>query len=144
MYELFVGKPPFFTNNLVSLIKLITREKVKYTDDMSPEFVSFLKGLLEKDPSRRLNWPELLDHPFITKTPEEILEMEIEKKKYSRWIGLNFSEIVEANISDNPKVKKNLTAADQLNSTVAGQVEKHPLLFEDFDHHSIVSDQDHE
>jgi fused len=35
LYELFVGKPPFFTNNLVSLIKLITREKVKYTEDMS-------------------------------------------------------------------------------------------------------------
>lgn len=73
LYELFVGKPPFFTNNLVSLIKLITRDRVKYTDDMSPEFTSFLKGLLEKDPSRRLNWPELLDHPFIVKTTEEAL-----------------------------------------------------------------------
>ena len=32
---------------------------------MSPELTSFLKGILTKDPKRRLGWPHLLNHPFI-------------------------------------------------------------------------------
>ncbi|KAM7532749.1 hypothetical protein Aperf_G00000129709 [Anoplocephala perfoliata] len=32
---------------------------------MSLMFKSFLAGLLEKDARRRLQWPELLSHPFV-------------------------------------------------------------------------------
>jgi fused-like protein len=35
---------------------------------MSADFKSFLKGLLNKTPSERLGWPELLNHPFIRET----------------------------------------------------------------------------
>ncbi|KAL0235455.1 hypothetical protein GEMRC1_002037 [Eukaryota sp. GEM-RC1] len=68
LYELFHSKPPFFTNNLVSLVAQIVRDRIKFAPEISPEFRSFLKGLLRKDPRQRLQWPELLDHPFITKT----------------------------------------------------------------------------
>jgi len=44
LYELFVGQPPFFTNNLMSLIKLIIKDPVKYPDNMSDKFKDFLKG----------------------------------------------------------------------------------------------------
>jgi fused-like protein len=44
---------------------LIVKEPVKYPDNMSVEFKSFLKGLLNKTPSDRLDWPDLLNHPFI-------------------------------------------------------------------------------
>ena len=65
LYELFVGTPPFYTNSLYSLINLIINDTVKYPDSMSPTFKSFLQGLLHKNPSKRLEWPELLDHPFV-------------------------------------------------------------------------------
>ena len=32
---------------------------------MSPNFASFLKGILTKDPKKRLGWPHLLNHPFV-------------------------------------------------------------------------------
>jgi fused-like protein len=35
---------------------------------MSVEFKSFLKGLLNKVPSERLGWPDLLNHTFIRET----------------------------------------------------------------------------
>lgn len=38
LYELYVGEPPFYTNKLYSLIKLISKTKVKYPEDMSIEF----------------------------------------------------------------------------------------------------------
>lgn len=28
-------------------------------------FQSFLKGLLTKDPQKRLSWPDILHHPFV-------------------------------------------------------------------------------
>ncbi|XP_016403399.1 serine/threonine-protein kinase 36-like [Sinocyclocheilus rhinocerous] len=32
---------------------------------MSQDCLSFLKGLLMKDPEKRLSWPDLLHHPFV-------------------------------------------------------------------------------
>jgi fused-like protein len=65
LYELFTGVPPFYTNNIYSLINLIVKDPVKYPDDMSDMFKHFLKGLLNKDPAKRLSWPDLAEHPFV-------------------------------------------------------------------------------
>ena len=51
LFELFVGQPPFYTNNIYSLISLIVQQDVAYPADMSPSFKSFLSGLLTKRPS---------------------------------------------------------------------------------------------
>eukprot|EP00026_Physarum_polycephalum_P000940 Phypoly_transcript_00941.p1 GENE.Phypoly_transcript_00941~~Phypoly_transcript_00941.p1 ORF type:complete len:920 (+),score=130.35 Phypoly_transcript_00941:137-2896(+) len=71
LYELFVGVPPFYTNNIYSLIHLIVEDPVKFPDNISPNFRSFLKGLLNKFPTERLTWPALQDHPFVRETLEE-------------------------------------------------------------------------
>ena len=70
-YELFVGQPPFFTNSFYTLVHLIVDTPVNYPASMSPEFKSFLEGLLHKTPSKRLSWPELQNHPFVRETEEE-------------------------------------------------------------------------
>jgi len=72
LYELAVGKPPFYTDRIVSLIQMIVRDEVNYPPTMSADFQSFLKGLLNKDPAQRLNWPEILAHPFVQETPEQL------------------------------------------------------------------------
>lgn len=83
LYELFTGVPPFYTNNIYSLINLIVKDPVKFPDNISEEFKSFLQGLLHKEPSKvekpgeganlhqRMNWPELAEHPFVRDTEEE-------------------------------------------------------------------------
>ena len=48
LYELFVGQPPFYTNNFTTLMNKIIKENVKYSDSMSKDFKDFLKGLLIK------------------------------------------------------------------------------------------------
>lgn len=65
LYELAVGQPPFYTNSIYTLINLIVKDPVKYPTFMSADFRSFLQGLLNKEASRRLAWPGLLDHPFV-------------------------------------------------------------------------------
>uniref|UniRef100_A0A7S3D7P0 non-specific serine/threonine protein kinase n=1 Tax=Palpitomonas bilix TaxID=652834 RepID=A0A7S3D7P0_9EUKA len=65
LFELFSGSPPFYANSIYSLIQLIVKDPIKWPTNMSPNFRSFLQGLLQKDPSKRLDWPGLLQHPFI-------------------------------------------------------------------------------
>ncbi|XP_050385130.1 serine/threonine-protein kinase TIO [Argentina anserina] len=71
LYELFVGQPPFYTNSVYALVRHIVKDPVKYPDNMSSNFKSFLKGLLNKVPQNRLTWPALLEHPFVKETNEE-------------------------------------------------------------------------
>uniref|UniRef100_A0A0D9XYY0 non-specific serine/threonine protein kinase n=1 Tax=Leersia perrieri TaxID=77586 RepID=A0A0D9XYY0_9ORYZ len=49
LYELFVGQPPFYTNSVYALIRHIVKDPVKYPENMTSHFKSFLKGLLNKD-----------------------------------------------------------------------------------------------
>jgi serine/threonine protein kinase len=65
LYELYTGQPPFYTTSIYALVKQIVREPVTFPQNISPVFRSFLSGLLEKQPSRRLDWPQLLHHPFV-------------------------------------------------------------------------------
>ncbi|XP_074572486.1 serine/threonine-protein kinase TIO isoform X2 [Curcuma longa] len=71
LYELFVGQPPFYTNSVYALIRHIVKDPVKYPENMSSNFKSFLKGLLNKVPQNRLAWPALLEHPFVKDASEE-------------------------------------------------------------------------
>ncbi|XP_068652801.1 serine/threonine-protein kinase TIO-like [Aristolochia californica] len=77
LYELFVGQPPFYTNSVYALIKHIVNDPVKYPESMSASFKSFLKGLLSKEPQKRMTWPALLEHPFVIESPEELKAREI-------------------------------------------------------------------
>ncbi|GLC39018.1 hypothetical protein PLESTM_000827500 [Pleodorina starrii] len=76
LFELHVGQPPFYTNSIYSLIHHIVKDPVKFPNNITPEFKSFLKGLLNKKPQDRLGWPQLLDHPFVRETDTERLVRE--------------------------------------------------------------------
>ncbi|KAG2777364.1 Serine/threonine-protein kinase [Phytophthora cactorum] len=91
LYELAVGKPPFYTDRIVSLIQMIVRDDVEYPSTMSADFQSFLKGLLNKDPAQRLKWPKILDHPFIQETPEQ-LETRLQLERQVRTLPRFFKE----------------------------------------------------
>ena len=86
LYELFVGQPPFYTNNIYSLINLIIKNPVSYPSNMSAVFKSFLAGLLHKEPKQRLAWPALLDHPFVRETPGERQER-VRRSALPLWQG---------------------------------------------------------
>lgn len=85
IYELFVGTPPFYTNSIYTLIHLIVKDPVKFPDNMSPEFKSFLQGLLNKAPNERLTWPELLQHPFVLETDIEKRDRKVRTEFYNNW-----------------------------------------------------------
>lgn len=65
LFELYYGRPPFYSNNLYTLTNKIINDTVKFEEPISPDFRSFLQGLLTKSSTARLNWPHLLEHPFV-------------------------------------------------------------------------------
>ncbi|KAK1265829.1 Serine/threonine-protein kinase TIO [Acorus gramineus] len=50
----------------------IVKDPVKYPENMTENFKSFLQGLLNKVPQNRLTWPALLEHPFVKESIEEL------------------------------------------------------------------------
>lgn len=65
IYETMAGQPPFCTTSFLRLVKLIQNENVRWPSFLSADCVSFLQGLLEKDPINRLQWSAILKHPFV-------------------------------------------------------------------------------
>ncbi|XP_057667602.1 serine/threonine-protein kinase fused isoform X1 [Diorhabda carinulata] len=65
IYELLMGSPPFCTASILHLIRLIRHEQIQWPTFLSDNCISFLKGLLQKNPLKRLTWEEILEHPFV-------------------------------------------------------------------------------
>ncbi|CAL9046221.1 unnamed protein product [Musa banksii] len=54
LFEMLTGKPPFFSSNREKMQQKIMREKIKLPAYLSSEAHSLLKGLLQKEASKRL------------------------------------------------------------------------------------------
>ncbi|KAJ7980526.1 Protein kinase family protein [Quillaja saponaria] len=121
LYELFVGQPPFYTNSVYALIKHIVKDPVKYPENMSPQFKSFLKGLLNKAPESRLTWPALLEHPFVKETSDELEARETRAQFAATSRSCNAAWRGEGNIIETPSsaasvTTKNITPSLQSDS----------------------------
>lgn len=80
---MYTGQPPFYTNSIYSLINHIVKDPVKFPPDMPKDMKSFLTGLLQKNPAKRLNWPHLLDHPFVKESEDDRRLMRVERSLQS-------------------------------------------------------------
>ncbi|GMI78798.1 TWO IN ONE, FUSED [Hibiscus trionum] len=112
LYELFVGQPPFYTNSVYALIRHIVKDPVKYPDEMSASFKSFLKGLLNKVPQNRLTWPALLQHPFVKETFDEVEAREV-RATTTTTRQTDFVLRDEKNNIQTPNGKENSPAASE-------------------------------
>ncbi|XP_023371700.1 serine/threonine-protein kinase ULK4 [Otolemur garnettii] len=92
LYEMFSGRPPFFSESVSELV-----EKILYEDALPPtpkdsllpkassDFINLLDGLLQRDPEKRLTWTGLLQHPFWKNAfTREDQESRIEDFSFSR------------------------------------------------------------
>ncbi|XP_030791159.1 serine/threonine-protein kinase ULK4 isoform X2 [Rhinopithecus roxellana] len=74
LYEMFSGKPPFFSESISELTEKILCEdplppipKDSSRPKASSDFINLLDGLLQRDPQKRLTWTRLLQHSFWKK-----------------------------------------------------------------------------
>ena len=127
-YELLIGHPPFYENNIKGLMNKIkdgtyTLPKSK---KISLEIISFINGLLQFNPDKRMNWEQIKKHPFITKKVEEFnylnletinddnkKDIEININNLDNYLWLNFKknenldlDKIDENFMNEPKIKK--------------------------------------
>lgn len=67
VYELAVGRPPFYAASLPELMRVVgtAAEPPFPAGAVPPDCEAFLRRLLVKDPAGRADWPELAGHAFL-------------------------------------------------------------------------------
>ncbi|XP_053679101.1 serine/threonine-protein kinase fused [Anopheles nili] len=65
IYEMLAGEPPFSSTSMIHLVRLIRNQYIKWPSYLTSNCISFVQGLLERDPSKRMSWAIILDHSFV-------------------------------------------------------------------------------
>ena len=78
-YELLTGKQAFNGSQFNEVFKQIMEGKYTLPSSMvvSVEIISFINGLLQFYPEKRLNWEQIKTHPFLTKSTENFTYIEL-------------------------------------------------------------------
>ena len=138
-YELLVGRVPFFATSIAELKKQIAEGKYSLPKQLklSVEAISFINGLLQFYPDKRMTWDEIKKHPFITKnvgdfhiinlTNENQNEdnLELNSKTCDNYLWLNYKNNT-FNV-DIDKVGQDTMA----NKKIQEEVEKNKIINED-------------
>lgn len=70
LYAMLYGTVPFKAGNMTELQRQICRGQTSFKDEISPESISLLQGILEKNPQQRLSIAEILRHPWMQNIPK--------------------------------------------------------------------------
>ena len=82
-YQLLTGKPPFIGNNYNEVFKHILEGKYTLPSSLtaSIEIITFINGLLQFYPEKRLNWEQIKNHPFLTKNASNFTFIQLNSLK---------------------------------------------------------------
>lgn len=82
LYAMLYGTVPFKANNMQELQKQIINVKTTFKSEISEEAISLLKGILERDPLKRLTYKKILQHPWMSDVVGHMnLFTDLEKEK---------------------------------------------------------------
>ena len=91
-YQMLIGNSPFDAYNMQELVEKIEEGTYKVPTNLSKEVVSFLNGMLQYDPNKRLTAENLSNHAFLTKNVSEFTHINtnmIAKKVYGGQMCIN-------------------------------------------------------
>ena len=160
-YELLTGCPPFMgktKDEIYQNIKKGIYTLPKYLK-CSIEIISFINGLLQYYPEKRLNWEQIKEHPFIKNHPKDFNYIDLEMLKGNEkdqieinskgtdnllWIffkcqklNMNIDKINEKEV-EKPEIKKKINQSIVINEEVKKaseekeiEVKKEKQIFEE-------------
>ena len=92
-YQLLTGKYPFIGKDHVEIFNHVMEGKYSLPSSLtaSVEIITFINGLLQYYPEKRLNWEQIKNHPFLTKNIENFNYIELKglKEKDKNEIEMN-------------------------------------------------------
>ena len=92
-YELLTGQTPFSGKNSEDTYKKIIEGKYNFPSNLvvSVEIISFINGLLQFCPEKRMDWPQIKNHPFLKNNVDSFnyIELNIVKDENKNDIEIN-------------------------------------------------------
>ena len=107
-YEMLIGKRVFNGRKLKDLKKKVEKGNYILPTTLSKEAVSFINGMLQYDPKKRLNIEELSRHHFLTRNVKDFRPIDF---------SLIYSKIGEKGIVVNTKENKTMWQVFNANNT---------------------------
>ena len=154
-YELLIGRPPFYANNYKDLFNEINDGKYTLPRKMklSTEVLSFINGLLQFYPEKRMDWKQIKEHPFIkndvqsfnfldletvdAKGDKKNLELNAKNCDNFLWINfkndklnMNIDKVNNENMKD-PKIKKIIDENKTKNDEILKAIEEEKKKIEE-------------
>ena len=78
-YEMAIGKYVFDAEKIDELIKKIEKGEYTVPTNLSKEIISFINGMLQYGPERRLNIEQLANHNFLKKNVNNFEKLDLHK-----------------------------------------------------------------
>ena len=136
-YELLIGVPPFDATSYEELVSKIQKGNYKIPKNLklSKEAISFINGMLQYNPEKRLSIDQLANHNFLIKNVKDFKEIDLTKAaKVDQKSDLVFNakesvwDIFESSIKDLDGVSSNDLSKNQQSyngpkNGISGQVE---------------------
>ena len=76
-YQMVVGHMPFSGSSMDELFEKVKKGTYKLPLTLSKEIVSFINGMLQQDPNKRLDANNLLYHDFLVKSPSQFHPIDV-------------------------------------------------------------------
>lgn len=127
---MLAGESPFNTRSILHLMQLIRYGNVKWPSFLSSTCISFLKGLLVNNPSKRMSWNEILEHKFVKGnililssdksisdspfTRPRVIGEEVVNKRIAQFKKIDLNEDV---MSSRDSIKVNLNLQSDMDET---------------------------
>lgn len=108
-YELFIGSSIFDSNDIFQLYRTVEKGIyiIPYEVNLSKEAFSFLKGMLQYDPKKRLSAEQLSTHYFITKNADNFklinffrIKVDIYSSCFDNYLLIPYNEKYFAKLAD--------------------------------------------
>ena len=80
-YEMLVGHIAFSGSSMHDLYQKVKAGNYSLPTNISEEVFSFINGMLQKDPNKRLSTSQLLNHDFLVKNVKQFRPLDVRKIK---------------------------------------------------------------
>ena len=87
-YEMLIGKCTFDSESMKELVNKVERGNYFLPSSLSKEAISFLNGMIQYEPKKRLNAEQLLNHRFLKRPYSELTKINL-KEAHNKIVGSN-------------------------------------------------------
>ena len=123
-FEMIIGKKVFNGKNMAQIYENVEKGNYSLPLSLSKEIVSFINGMLQYDPQKRLTIEKLATHPFLTKDVKDFSKIHLSQLQ---------SRIVDGELKINTKMNESIWSIFNDDENFLRSISS--TFFDEFPHH---------